>query len=1592
MKAKISFIPVLAVIMAVIMFAQPLVIQATSTALDNSAVAGKAEYKKGRYISDVRLFKGSLSDAKSDAESEGYTLFTDNLNEYTDRKGIYLGYKTNSDKSKAIRDIKMLEMGHGYEWLDYQKIVEGQSEKLEPLADDILNAAKEFKANLKENSRAAKLAKDYLNYIYFTPLSSSGAIGASGGKTKISLGDYLSGNNIDKSMIKKMIIQGNGGSVTAMYSQLALAVSDTDDTWAERISKAETFTDEPTSAKVKEWDKVYYEYALALLPSIRDFATSYKEAKARMKKNNDKAQTAEIDTDDKALNAENAQEVIDSSSQDDAGDMVYLTAHGLMNNFTVGDGKVGDYIVDLGSHDYSKRTDYRNLYPLVEALTNGQLGLMKIVGVAQSALYLNHSSEFYDEIETRKSDTLESIKKASNGESQLWMWAGVNTEFYQHQVALSTQAYRESKADSIYTDLTREGEFYDNMNLAFMYVGLASSACAIVISGVALGLFIAGSSLTVWAACAGAIGAGVFATIGGVLGCLAVIGGWVTLASLVVLGIVYFVNWLIDKYSDEDKEDYYEMPTELYDVQQVRVDGKNKSEYIKYDSINNSDDVPQDINADDGRRWNLLYSTKNEHVGSPLMINDLGQIFKRTVNNATTPEGYESVCCVGESSAANLNSYVRKKGADSLYLHFITEDNINGTVYQDDEEAEEAADDKQQSEGFNNGEVIKLKKNEKYLYQLMISSESNESAAKTAITKETGFKIYDVNLTPDKGFTYIGYKSTSVKGDAITDIRVVPNYRGDSIAFGGASYSVAGYLPDGSALVYSRYECVGSPIINSFVTSEKHLGIESPYEPVNMLCGGEAYDINKANKKSPMYLYFKPSVAYTSGQKYVGGVQFMAYVKGEKTRPFAEVVEELGLKYYNVNLASYSLFLDKHTFNLMSGKDIPTFKWSAYEVYMCYAETYNPYRAIYDAAIHTATIKLNPTIYNTENYRYDAMPLSIQGQTGAYTAAEVNVLSNKAFQEGYDLYSKFKDGKYWKKTEALEYGNSEALYLNPTRAYLDPYCGSQLLWTIQAYNGIQFREKLNLEGNITYGLQHYRMQGFYQLGPVKDKAPLKSGDIFATTKIQSAAKYHSIQRFNDITREGRIVVGYNSSTRNRSSRYIYMKGASKAKPKYICGIDVATYERPESTERHKISDEEYKIADRMADDSCIIKLLSTCDQVYNYNLAIDQKDAWYNKADTTNNEASYIGVKRTDDESIAITGLLMYKTSDEETPPVRLKVDGVEYHRAGDKVKDYYFYYTKNPAANPGLPIEDLSFDNIPIIDGSATVLGISNADNEGNASYMSDFKGCNLYIHMKENSDHSVISGLAVVKGDKTAAGMEAMKKGFNYLMGESLNAGTGGTEIYLAYKKTSKDALTLEPEDFEEAGEDFDENWDDGDDDWDFEDEDWSDFDFDFDQNIPEEDVVRDIICLVGKDAPNTINHKGAEYRRVSETSLNEGTNGKTVYLYCTTQSHEDEFLPPITAMCLCSGDAVPSRDDNVVEHGRWEKVLDDNSDEVDFNDSVLIKKLIGSSLSDGQRAVDSRLYMFVQRHNGGVKTGGRIDRGIVSDRYNIGNLIIK
>ena len=1538
-----------------------------------------------KYISELRLFK--KSEINNKAVTEGWTIVKNgdsriDLNEFTGKEGVYLGYKTSTNEAEAIRDIKMLEMDHGYEWFDYQKVAEGEMAKLEPMAADIATAAVEFKENLEKGSKAAEEARKFLNLLYFTrdyPDSSKKESGE-----RILLGDYLASGNVDQQMLKKLIVRMNGGSLLAIYTQLALGVTDTEMNWAERISGQTTFTTtNPTTAQCKLWDGAYYEYAQELLPKLQSFAKGYNS----IGQGAATGAAAELEVSgEEELTSQNIQTVMDAGNSEGGKDIVYETAYGMMNRYEVNGEGVGDYILRLASGSYNVKRDYRDLYPLVQALTNAQYAMCRMLGIEQLAIYLDCSDEAYANMDAQRDKIITNIERVTGGQKVFSVWAGVNTEFYDRPVALTSDAYREKKASADYTELTREGEFYDTMNLVMMGIGIASSTCAVITGSITLGLLISGSSLTVWAACVGIIGTGFWATVGGIIGCAAVIGGTVFLIAMIVAMIIYGVYKLAEYVHRDDKGDYTEMPKEIYDIVETKTKKEKKRVFTKYVPVTNAKGEPQDINGDDGNRWNLLYYTKNSNYGAPLCEDREGNAFARVTDMPSTPKGTVPIACFGEEHAANLNSYVRQSKTTPIYLYYITSDSLENTNGSADIDAEEEVNQGEMAKGDKEDNINK----NKYLYSLIVSKEGTESAAKAAIKKKPGYKVFDKNLTPGtETFTYIGYALTSVEKDAIRDIRIAPNYSQD-LVYGSAPYASAGTFEDGSALIYTRHKDMGSPVLGGLAFRDEILPAEDPLEPINMLSGGNAFNLNLQRGGKPIYLYFLPSETYTSGEKYISGIQIVAGRKTKKTRDRDALMKELGLNDYGLELASYPVMADeemyvRNTATAAGQANLGVHEYENYTAHLAYSTTYNPYRAIYDIGIYRATTRIDTL-----------QPMLSIKSGGVYVNADVIMISDDA-ELGFDVepavdkvtgYSLDVEG-----TGKITAGYEEMIRVLKSRSWINP----------PHSRNRDFKQSLNPEGNINYTFgsklavvnTNYRLLGLYMVGRRTEagkptKAPLKVEDVVVTSVDRAPDGMRPVPLFMDPYSDTPTNLGFETDAVAGTPVYMYMRGSVPEKPQYISSIEVATYRKPEppkkvddmESDEKKQYEMQVKYSDNYSDDSCRMELIGKVSgEIYNYNISPDQSTVWYRTERPTSNTATYLGVNRTNNANQAITGVLLYRA--DKRPEPEIKVNGIRYKRAGDtpiagldQGTSYYLYYTVSPAAGTGGPLTELSFDSTLIRKGEPTAFTITKPDSDDSgtgAEYQTGARDIGLKIHMSVDASESVVCGIVVLTGKRYQVASEMMSRGYYYFIDADLNYNTGCREVYLGYKMCKLS-------DYEEAvnvGAASDSDFDDDDDD------DFSDFRMDFDDIdvdtdvSTDEGVIRDVVITRGGTGDKEIAHNGTTYKRVSDVSLNEGTDGTKLYVYA---AYGDTFtiggvqtrLSPLSGLSVCSHDAVPGMGDMTNKYGYWEDILTTDDEIVNLNDGVISTDYVG-------HIKDCRLFMFAHRYDASIKPGAQIDRGM-------------
>ena len=137
------------------------------------------------------------------------------------------------------------------------------------------------------------------------------------------------------------------------------------------------------------------------------------------------------------------------------------------------------------------------------------------------------------------------------------------------------------------------------------------------------------------------------------------------------------------------------------------------------------------------------------------------------------------------------------------------------------------------------------------------------------------------------------------------------------------------------------------------------------------------------------------------------------------------------------------------------------------------------------------------------------------------------------------------------------------------------------------------------------------------------------------------------------------------------------------------------------------------------------------------------------------------------------------------------------------------------------------------------------------------------------------------------------------------------------------------------------------------------------------------KDILLTTGKPyAQDGFIKDGCEYYPVSDISLNEGSDGREIYMY-TTMDDTAQTASPISALAMSKADSIPSKAGKV----RYEYILTDEGSRANMND--------GATALNGRELVDARLWLFAARYDNTVKSSARYDitdNGRNTVRYNV------
>ena len=945
-------------------------------------------------------------------------------------------------------------------------------------------------------------------------------------------------------------------------------------TWAERISLTgiADYVKDPDDAAL--FDSAFQNQALNIRGPVQDFAKRCQEAAARYDVYGDEmfdAARQEIgDTDDVLDLAEQIRRKVSVTGEmnESGADLAYLTAYQMLDQYRYDETRtVAQYLVEVGCCAYGSMTELRKLYPLIAAMTDGQVQMVQYNGLlpAVSALANN------DDIIKNTREMMESLDRQMieyNGRTYISVCEGVDSS--EQMIGVTDSLRAQQTAGAVYETMTEPVKYEKNcdkvincMTMIMQIGGLFTGA--LMLGGLFIGKGVTGSFMLIgFGTCWGWITAGGFwVAVGGVaaMACLVVpmVAGLVMLLVMIIKEIVKGVRELLG--IDEDPE-WQDIPGLVFDF----VDNA----FVNYHAVRDSSGACADLNGGTGKRWCALYYTKAPKIGSPLLVPETGPAFCVSYSEVKIT-GYTPLKEFNSVLAANLDDYVKKSNAPNVYLHFKTEKDVNVPINQgQDADVEDM----------------------RYVTGVMISSSENESAAKAAIQKK-GYTVYPKNLTPHYCYDnvmgaeeshylycYLGYITSDSPANAVTDIRVCRKDTSQAINFGTGGYTNVGTTATGDSVFYTCDKNMGEPITDQFQLVLDPKTAPDGWEPVASF-SGFPYDFNGFDGGSTqigkfhydhdaysLYLYYLPSKIYTAqnedgsaAAEYLGGLMI-----------FEENTNDKETKKNN-NAGYASTFANKypgtkvHDFNLIG---------IAHLCQLVTITTHNPKRAVYGIRGYVAAPK-GETL---------AVCLGVQA-AGAFTVCDVHV--TRGFTDSAEETG-FRSGH--------AYGFIDAKYDQPNDT---PY------GKIQKYGLKSQAEDFEKEGYwnapysragsyISWETCDFRKKGIYLRGYGPDLAPLMMSEVVFTHTPLEAGKtafaidgtmidpkdFSPVQDFKmpNATTPHDLSVQYAPKSKQDSDTYytfepssgafyIYLKRQPVEK-KYISSISVKTYNFDDYIEEAKI--------------------------------------------------------------------------------------------------------------------------------------------------------------------------------------------------------------------------------------------------------------------------------------------------------------------------------------------------------------------------------------------------------------------------------------
>ena len=379
--------------------------------------------KKEVYLSDLRLvYAKSYDEAQQvlvSSKLEGYQILNENLNAGTGKNGVWLAYKTTTNIDDAITDISVMQMGGGYSEGNYKQMLQQSKDEYIAMGNIYLDAIAYFAEAYEAD--------------HFLTLSAYRQLNVYAGLDNYKndrLGSLIANDELTATELATLFMQGNSYVLKNIRSLLAMGVSYNEEglTYLQRVSLLASGTyggeldeslDGITADDIVLSDSEDADVLAALIaPSITVFRKMFEELSAYEDEMNYEDETF-TDLELKYAEYKAIAEMM--------RDVNYLGGQSLYD-FCL------SYTVDT--------SDYSSLYPLAQALNDGQIAMTKVM-------------HYYDVVRYSVSGAPENVindqlteLEAKYAEKPFDVYTGVDRSIFNGTFALTSAAYR---ADA-YTD------------------------------------------------------------------------------------------------------------------------------------------------------------------------------------------------------------------------------------------------------------------------------------------------------------------------------------------------------------------------------------------------------------------------------------------------------------------------------------------------------------------------------------------------------------------------------------------------------------------------------------------------------------------------------------------------------------------------------------------------------------------------------------------------------------------------------------------------------------------------------------------------------------------------------------------------------------------------------------------------------------------------------------------------------------------------------------------------------------------------------------------------------------------------------------